>query len=106
MHFQTVFGVDVFDRISAKEYERWKVYFDILGPIWWKRNDWNFASLESMISGSVYEKRANVNECLIKFKRVKHDPLANTIAMISAFGCLNAEQIDELRYAMQIDKGQ
>ena len=100
MHFQTVFGLDALSRISAREYERWKLYFKIFGPIWWKRNDWNFANLTSMVSASVYEKPTDSEKLLLKFKRVKHDPLANTIAVIGAFGeTLSPDEIQALRNA-------
>jgi hypothetical protein len=99
MHFQTVFGIDVFQRISAKEYARWKKYCDTFGPIWWKRNDWNFAGLVSMTSAMAYQKPVGTKEALLIFERVKHDPLANSIALIGAFGMLPPDEIQELKDA-------
>jgi len=94
-----VFGIDVFQRISAREYERWKMYCDTFGPIWWKRNDWNFANMVSMTSATAYAKPVSTNECLIKFERVKHNPMDNTTAWIGAFGMLPPDEIQELKDA-------
>ena len=99
MHFQTVFGIDVFQKISAREYERWRKYLEVFGPIWWKRTGWNFASLTSMTSATAYQKPIGTRDCLLKFERVKHDPLANSIALIGAFGMLPPDEIQELRDA-------
>ena len=97
MHFQTVFGLDALERISERQYWRWLLYFEVFGPIWWKRNDWNFASVLSSIGG--YK---TASDALLKFKRVKNNPLENAVILASAFGTLPQEEINELMEAGEI----
>ena len=102
MHFQTVFGIDVFEKISERQYRRWLKYFEYFGPIWWKRDDWNFANLTSMTSASVYRKPLGIKETMLKFKRVKRDSLDNTVALVGAFNMLPQDELNELREAAEI----
>lgn len=97
MHFQTVFGLDVFDRISERQYRRWLLYIEVFGPIWWKRSDWNFASVLNGIG--CYK---STGDALLKFKRVKNNPLENAVILASAFGALPQEEINELMEAGEI----
>ena len=100
MHFQTAFGVDVFDKITEREYKRWLKYIEVNGPFWWKRFDWNFANAIGY-SGNV-ERNKTTRDLMIKFQRVTTNPLDNTIAIACAFGSMSPEEINELREMAEI----
>jgi hypothetical protein len=99
MNFQCAFGLDALERISAREYERWKLYMRINGPIHWKRADWNFANVIQSAFGT---RTSTTSEFLLKFKRVKKSETDNNVAIVSAFGVLPQDDLNELREAAQI----
>lgn len=65
----------------------------------WKREDWNFANLIAHTVGG--DKQAS--HFRLRFKTVKNNSLAdNIVSMVSAFGVMSQEEINELVEASDI----
>ncbi|MDR1957862.1 MAG: hypothetical protein LBQ54_02260 [Planctomycetaceae bacterium] len=94
-----MFGLGALDKISASEYKRWEKYFDVFGPVWWKRDDWNFANVIDSVVGS---RNTSPKTFLLKFKRESTDQRNQSVLIVSAFGGLPPEDISEIREAAEL----
>ena len=98
MHFQLLFGLDAFEKVTERQYRRWKKFLEVFGPMGWRREDWNFANL---IAHTVGGKKP-VGEFRLRFQRTKKSPTDNIVSMVSAFGVMSQEEINELVEAAEI----
>lgn len=94
MHFQTVFGLDALEKISSKEYKRWQKYFEVFGPIHWKRADWNFAHIADQIVGT---KETSAKDRLLRFRKTEDKPSFGGLERL-----LPKDELEEIKESAEI----
>lgn len=91
-----MFGLDALEKVTQRQYRCWLKYFEVNGPVWWKRSDWNFANVISSVAGG------KTSENLLRFRRVESNASNQAVMLVSAFGNLPPGEIRELEEAAEI----